>query len=107
MRHSRGVATRVSHRKERLISYENKRRITGSTEGLAYALRLPRSAPHVKSRAIGAFVSSSRGTRSQQVLAYGRGRVCGAPDCGTVLSTYNPALFCSLHDVVGIPRRRS
>ena len=66
----------------------------------------PARVPVVKSRAIGAFVSSSTGRHSQRVPAYGRGRVCEAPDCDTVLSTYNPALLCSVHDVPGTPRRR-
>ena len=27
--------------------------------------------------------------------------------CDTVLSAYNPAVFCSLHDAAAVPRRRS
>jgi hypothetical protein len=61
----------------------------------------------VKSRVIGAFVSPCAGRISQRIPAYGRGRVCEAPRCDTVLSNYNPAVYCSVHDVVGIPRRRS
>ncbi|HET6475777.1 MAG TPA: hypothetical protein VFH93_06865 [Thermoleophilia bacterium] len=67
---------------------------------------MPRSDPLMKSRVIGSFVSSSAGRPSQRIPAYGRGRICDAPHCDTVLSTYNPALYCSLHDVVGMPRRR-
>jgi hypothetical protein len=29
---------------------------------------------------------------------YGRGRVCVAPGCGTLLSRYNPTDKCSIHN---------
>ena len=60
----------------------------------------------MKSRVIGAFLLTGAGTPSQRIPAYGSGRICGAPRCGTVLSTYNPSLYCSLHDVAGTPGRR-
>jgi len=34
------------------------------------------------------------GTRSR---SYGRGRVCTAAGCSTVLSLYNPSVLCSIH----------
>ena len=61
----------------------------------------------MKSRVIGGYLQTGVGRPSQQIPAFGSGRICGAPLCGTVLSTYNPALYCSLHDVVAVPRRRS
>jgi hypothetical protein len=61
----------------------------------------------VKSRVIGSYLQTGAGRPSQQIPAYGSGRVCGAPHCDTVLSTYNPALYCCLHDVVAVPQRRS
>jgi hypothetical protein len=60
----------------------------------------------VKSRVIGSYLQTGAGRASQQIPAYGGGRVCGAPHCGTVLSTYNPAQYCSLHDVAALPKRR-
>ena len=39
---------------------------------------------------------------------FSRDRVCGAKDCETVLSTYNPSSFCALHEcAVRRPRRAS
>ena len=61
----------------------------------------------MKSRVIGSYLQTGAGRPSQKIPSFGAGRVCGAPLCGTVLSTYNPALYCSLHDVVAVPRRRS
>lgn len=61
----------------------------------------------MKSRVIGSFMQTGAGRPGQQIPAYGGGRVCGAPHCDTVLSTYNPALYCSLHDVAAVPKRRS
>jgi len=29
---------------------------------------------------------------------YRRGRICATPDCGTLLSRYNPTHRCSLHN---------
>lgn len=81
--------------------------MTLSTEGHADGPPLPRSAPRVKSRVIGAFLSPCAGRVGQRIPAYGRGRICEAPRCDTVLSTYNPAVYCSLHDVAGVARRRS
>jgi len=60
----------------------------------------------VKSRVIGAFVQTGTGRPGQRIPAYGGGRICGAPHCDTVLSQYNPAPYCSVHDAVGTPRRR-
>jgi hypothetical protein len=60
----------------------------------------------MKSRLVGAVVSSSAGKRSDWIAFYGRGRVCGASGCGTLLSTYNPALYCSVHVAAGTPRPR-
>lgn len=31
-------------------------------------------------------------------VRYSPGRVCGEPDCDTVLSQYNSTGYCSLHD---------
>jgi hypothetical protein len=61
----------------------------------------------VKSRVAGAFVLPSTGKISDRIPAYGRGRVCEVWGCNTILSTYNPAHFCSVHDRDGIPQRRS
>ena len=54
----------------------------------------------MKSRLAGHFLSSSSGKISDRIFAYGRGRICEAPGCATLLSTYNPGLYCSLHDSV-------
>jgi hypothetical protein len=56
---------------------------------------------------VGAFVSPGTGRVSDRITAYGHGRICEKPGCGTRLSTYNPALFCSLHDTADARRRRS
>jgi hypothetical protein len=61
----------------------------------------------VKSRVVGSFLQTGVGRPSQKIPAFGSGRVCAAPRCSTILSTYNPALFCSLHDVTSVPKRRS
>jgi hypothetical protein len=53
----------------------------------------------------GAFLSLGVGKVSDRVPAYGSGRICAASGCGTLLSTYNPGHFCSLHD--GAEMRRS
>ena len=60
----------------------------------------------MKSRSTGAFVVSSAGKISDRISAYGHGRVCEASGCDTVLSTYNPAHYCSLHDADGKTRLR-
>ena len=60
----------------------------------------------MKSRKIGSYLQTGSGRPNQRIPAFGGGRVCGAPHCGTVLSTYNPALFCALHDVAAVPKRR-
>jgi hypothetical protein len=67
----------------------------------------PRSSPVVKSRVVGSFLQTGVGRPSQKISNYGSGRICGMPHCGTVLSAYNPALYCSLHDVAAVPRRRA
>jgi hypothetical protein len=61
----------------------------------------------MKSRVVGAFVPSGTGRLSDRIPAYGAGRICGAPGCDTVLSTYDPAPYCSVHDVARASRRRS
>ena len=78
-----------------------------STEGSHHGPSLSRSSLVVKSRAVGAFVPTGTGRLSERIPAFGAGRVCGAPDCDTVLSTYNPAPYCSVHDAAGTSRRRS
>ena len=45
------------------------------------------------SESIGA-LPLGHGTRSR---SYGRGRVCTAAGCSTVLSLYNPSVLCSIH----------
>jgi len=60
----------------------------------------------VKSHLTGAYLVTSAGKISDRVPAFGRGRICEASGCDTVLSTYNPALYCSLHDAAGIARAR-
>jgi hypothetical protein len=60
----------------------------------------------VKSRVAGAFQLPSTGKTSDRILAYGRGRICEARGCDTVLSAYNPAPFCSVHDHAGERRPR-
>jgi hypothetical protein len=39
------------------------------------------------------------GKISDRVPAYGPGRICAAPGCGTRLSIYNDSVHCSLHDI--------
>jgi predicted nucleic acid-binding Zn ribbon protein len=36
-------------------------------------------------------------SRADRVPAYQRGRICGHPGCATILSIYNPAMYCSAH----------
>ena len=58
----------------------------------------------MKVRIAGGFMSSGTGKVSDRIPTYGRGRVCEAPGCGTLLSSYNPALRCSLHAAVAAPQ---
>jgi len=51
----------------------------------------------MKVRTAGGFLAPRTGKLSDRIPTYGRGRVCKAPGCGTRLSTYNPAHYCSLH----------
>jgi hypothetical protein len=60
----------------------------------------------MKTHAAGAFQLPSIGKTSDRVPAYGRGRVCEVWDCNTILSTYNPSPYCSLHDHAGERRPR-
>jgi len=71
-----------------------------------HALSTPRSVPFMKSRLAGAFLSPVAGRSSERIPAFGRGRVCEAPGCGTRLSIYNPALYCSLHEAARLLRPR-
>jgi hypothetical protein len=57
----------------------------------------------MKVRIAGGFLSEGTGKVSDRLQTYGRGRVCEAPGCGALLSTYNPARFCSVHATVGAP----
>ena len=41
-----------------------------------------------------------------KVSAYATGRTCAADGCLTILSTYNPSAFCSVHEPQRLPRRR-
>jgi hypothetical protein len=41
----------------------------------------------------------------RQVRSFGGGRVCVAAGCGTILSAYNPASWCAVHDRLS-PRAR-
>jgi hypothetical protein len=52
----------------------------------------------MKSRAAGSYLVPSAGRMSDRIAAFGGGRVCETPGCDTVLSKYNPAPYCSLHD---------
>jgi hypothetical protein len=52
----------------------------------------------MKSRAAGSYLSPATGKISDRIAAYGRGRVCAAPGCSTLLSAYNPGPCCSVHD---------
>jgi len=79
----------------------------GSSHGLSLHRSIPLgSIPLVKSRIAGAFLLPSTGKTSDRVPAYGRGRICEACGCDTVLSTYNPAPYCSVHDHAGERRPR-
>lgn len=62
----------------------------------------------MKSRVAGSYTCLITGKMSDRVSAYGSGRICLAPGCGTLLSTYNPGLWCALHDTAAspLPRRR-
>jgi hypothetical protein len=51
----------------------------------------------MKSRVAGSYLSPASGKASERIAAYGRGRVCAAPGCTTLLSAYNPGSCCSLH----------
>jgi hypothetical protein len=78
----------------------------GSIEGSTYGQSLFRSVLLVKSRVAGAFLSSGVGRISDRIPAYGSGRICEASGCGTLLSTYNPGNYCSVHDAAKIRRSR-
>ena len=54
----------------------------------------------------GGFLSPGSGKANDKIAEYGRGRVCEVADCETVLSTYNPERWCSVHVVAGAPDRR-
>jgi hypothetical protein len=54
----------------------------------------------VKSRVAGGFILPATGKISDRIKSYGRGRVCEAWGCATILSTYNPAHLCSAHQRV-------
>jgi hypothetical protein len=60
----------------------------------------------MKSRGAGAFILPNTGKLSDRIKSYGRGRICEVWGCTTILSTYNPAHFCSSHDHVGKPGPR-
>jgi len=60
----------------------------------------------VKSRTPGAFILLGTTRISDRIKAYGSGRICEVRGCDTVLSTYNPAHFCSVHDHVAMPGSR-
>ena len=52
-------------------------------------------------------VKASRpGSRVRRPKKYTEGRVCGATECTTVISTYNRADFCFRHRPVKYPRLR-
>ena len=55
----------------------------------------------MKSRVAGGFILPATGKISDRIKSYGRGRICEAWGCTTILSTYNPAHFCSSHDRAG------
>ena len=38
--------------------------------------------------------------------AYGAGRICRHPECGTRLSIYNDGVFCYRHEPMTVPRVR-
>lgn len=57
----------------------------------------------MKVRIAGGFLSEGTGKVSDRLQTYGRGRVCEAPGCGALLSTYNPARYCSVHATVAAP----
>jgi hypothetical protein len=58
----------------------------------------------MKVRLAGGFMSARSGKNGDRIQTYERGRVCEAPGCDTVLSTYNPAVRCSLHAADAVPR---
>jgi hypothetical protein len=55
-------------------------------------------------RAQGANPAATSKKKSKQ---YGAGRECAEDDCGTVLSRYNPGLYCSRHEHLTDARRES
>ena len=61
----------------------------------------------MKSRAAGSYMVPSTGRVSDRIAAFGRGRICEAPGCDTVLSKYNSSHFCSVHDALSRPAPRS
>ena len=69
-------------------------------------LSLPHSVSLVKSRVAGGFILPSTGRSSDRIRSYGRGRVCEAWGCTTILSAYNPAHYCFAHERTGTPERR-
>jgi predicted nucleic acid-binding Zn ribbon protein len=40
-----------------------------------------------------------------KISAYSRGRTCAAEGCATILSTYNPSAYCSVHEPQDLVRR--
>ena len=47
----------------------------------------------------------SRRRREDQVSVFGRGRVCAAADCATILSAYNPSAHCGVHEPPEVSRK--
>jgi hypothetical protein len=98
------VAPRAATRKE--ASHARERRRPHRTEGERVAMdssgvsQLPR--PHSAPSMIlysgrGPRALAVSGGRRVKVLLFAPGRVCAAPGCETILSTYNPSSYCALH----------
>ena len=45
-------------------------------------------------------------SQTNRVRSYQRGRVCGHAECGTILSIYNPSMYCTVHAGLAISGRR-
>jgi hypothetical protein len=45
-------------------------------------------------------------SQANRVRSYQSGRICFHPECGTILSIYNPSKYCSMHAALAANGRR-
>jgi len=77
-----------------------------STKGSKHGLSLPRFVLLVKVPRGGRFPIPKRRQDQREDPGYGRGRICEASGCDTLLSTYNLPSTARCNDFPGAPRPR-